>query len=352
MKIRLLLCLLWIAPVPALAQAPGNASLLRIVAEQAVAEVIRPGYEAFSTAADGMRTAMEQLCASPSQGALDASRNAFGALAVKWGQIEFVGVGPVMREDRLERILLWPDRRGIGLRQVQKILADEDAAAASVQTLAEKSVAVQGLAALEFVLFATGSDQLLQAGSYRCAYGMAIADNIAGIGHEIATEWEGTNPLTAAAEAGADTVETLKLLIGALVHGLENIRDIRVGAILGDEPANDKPNLALFRRSGNTFAVIDANLAGLSALFSRSEMAYLLPGEVSSIGESVAFEFAEASSLLEQLDVPVEDVLADPEKRNLVVLLDVVLGSLIDRIDQQYAPAAGVDTGFSFSDGD
>jgi uncharacterized protein len=350
--IRLLLCIFWLSIAPALAQAPGNASLLRSVADQAVTEVIRPGYAAFAAAADKMQTAMGELCSSPSQRGLDESRQAFRALLVSWGRIEFVAIGPVTRQDRLERILLWPDRRGIGLRQVQKILADEDPAAASEQSLAEKSVAVQGLVALEFVLFGTGNDQLLQAGSFRCAYGSAIAGNIAKISHEIVTEWAGENPLAVSDAAGTDTVETLKLLIGALVHGLENIRDIRIGAILGEEPADDKPNLALFRRSGNTFAAISADIAGLNGLFDRSEMAYLLPGEVSSIGDSIAFEFDEAATLLEQLDGPIESVMADPEKRDVVVLLNVVLGSLIDRLDQQYAPAAGVNTGFSFSDGD
>jgi uncharacterized protein len=347
-----LLLVLFLVPAPALAQAPGNASLLREVIAQAVKEVVRPGYAAFSGAADAMDEAMGRLCTSPSDPALDESRHAFATLAAGWGHIEFVTIGPVMHQNRLERILFWPDRRGLGLRQTQKILADKEPAAASVQSLAEKSVAVQGLAALEFVLFGTGNEALLEEGSYRCAYGVAIADNIANIAREIVTEWEGEDALAIAIPANSDTAETLKLLIGALVHGLENIRDIRIRIILGDEPSDDRPNLALFRRSGNTFAVIAANVAGLKELFSESEMAYLLPGEVASIADSIEFEFDELATILNQLDLPVEQVLNDPQKRNQVALLDVLLGSLIDRIDQQYAPAAGVNTGFSFGDGD
>jgi predicted lipoprotein len=74
------------------------------------------------------------------------------------GRRRDIRFGPVTEENRLERILFWPDRKGIGLKQVQAAIAGEDATAADPQTLPGKSVAMQGLGALEFVLFGTGSD--------------------------------------------------------------------------------------------------------------------------------------------------------------------------------------------------
>ncbi len=72
-------------------------------------------------------------------------------------------------------MLFWPDRKGTGLKQVQAALASKDPTAADAAQLAGKSVAMQGLGALEFVLYGTGSEELATAGeSYRCAYGAAI----------------------------------------------------------------------------------------------------------------------------------------------------------------------------------
>ena len=58
----------------------------------------------------------------------------------------------MLQDNRFERILYYPDRKGLGLRQVQALLAEQDASVLAVGALEGKSVAVQGLGALEFVL--------------------------------------------------------------------------------------------------------------------------------------------------------------------------------------------------------
>ena len=102
-------------------------------------------------------TAEQALCAAPSQQALDAARQSFGETVDAWSAIEIIRFGPVTEENRLERMLFWPDRKGTGLKQVQAALAAKDATATDAGSLASKSVAMQGLGALEFVLFGTGA---------------------------------------------------------------------------------------------------------------------------------------------------------------------------------------------------
>ena len=78
--------------------------------------------------------------------------------------------------------LFWPDRKGIALRQVQAILAKQDATATDPATLKTKSVAVQGLGALEYVLFGTGAEALaLPEGDFRCDYGNAITSAVSDV---------------------------------------------------------------------------------------------------------------------------------------------------------------------------
>src|SRR5690606_22737995 len=99
-------------------------------------------------------------------------RAQFPAVVTAWSRIELYRFGPLMAQNRSDRILFWPDRKGIALRQVQAILADKDEAALAPETLARKSVAVQGLGALEFVLHGTGSEDLATPdGAFRCDYG-------------------------------------------------------------------------------------------------------------------------------------------------------------------------------------
>ena len=101
-------------------------------------------------------------------------------------------------------MLFWPDRKGIGLKQVQAALADKDATAADPATLAGKSVAMQGLGALEFVLFGTGAETLAATGdAYRCAYGAAIAGNLETIAAELDDAWQAPDGFAALwAESG------------------------------------------------------------------------------------------------------------------------------------------------------
>ena len=118
---------------------------------------IRPGYADFAANASAMRDSAAALCTTPGADALATARENFATLVNSWSRIEIIRFGPVVADNRLERIFFWPDRRGIGLRQVQAVLADQDATAIDVETLRAKSVAVQGLGALEFTLFGTGS---------------------------------------------------------------------------------------------------------------------------------------------------------------------------------------------------
>ncbi len=71
-------------------------------------------------------------------------------------------MGPAREDNRFERLFFWPDRRGRGLRQVQGILAEEDETATDPATLYQKSVAVQGLLALDFVLSGEGNETLVE----------------------------------------------------------------------------------------------------------------------------------------------------------------------------------------------
>ncbi len=202
----------------------------------AVDGFIRPGYDAFHESAGKMTTAMKALCETPSKTSYDAAKGTFRDAAVSWAHIEVVRVGPVIEQNRFERILFYPDRKSTGLKQVQSVLSKLDETATDPTTLGTKSVAMQGFGALEYVLSGTGSDELLKAkNSYRCRYGAAIAGNITNVAKELSDIWDAPDGIQKAWEQpGPDNPdfrtggEAITALLGILVHGAEAVRDQRI----------------------------------------------------------------------------------------------------------------------------
>jgi predicted lipoprotein len=337
---------------------PASAEIITI--KQAVDGFIRPAYATLAQKADGERQAVAELCATPSQAALDNARAAFVDVVKAWSAVETIRIGPITEQNRLERFLYWPDRKGIGLRQVQTAIAAEDGSASDAKSLAGKSVAMQGLGALEFVLFGTGSEDLLSNSKpYRCAFGSAIVQNLTTIAVDVSTEWakpdgfadQWINPgpedplYRSEKEAATDFIDTF-------VQGLELVRDVRVNGFLGDDAGGDKPRQAIFWRSNATVPALAANLEGLKRHFDASGLAGRLKDDNAFMGGSIDFEFSNAAKALAGLDAPIADLLKDDTARQKLAYFRLVTSSLSDLFGTQLSGALGLTAGFSSLDGD
>lgn len=341
---------------PALAQAVTPSQVL----DAAVNEVIRPGMAAFKMRTSGLESAMGGLCAVPSERALSIARQQFGLAAQAYGRIEFVRIGPLMEDNRADRLLFWPDRRGIGLRQVQAIIAEEDASASEVTDLRDKSVAVQGFGALEYVLFGTDAEGLVGAdAAFRCRYGQAIAANISSIADQVAMGWyryDGvashlTRPVPENADYRTQT-EALEALIGLVTHGIEGLRDTRINPFVGQGDEAAEPKQALFWRSGLTIAMIRADIEGIEALVAESGLAQALGPEHAGLDNTIAFEFRNAYRALGLVTLPLEQAVADDKQALALDYLVIVTQSLQALIGEQLSAALGLSVGFSSLDGD
>ncbi|MBV2186061.1 MAG: hypothetical protein KUL88_16160 [Rhizobium sp.] len=330
------------------------------VMEKAVDGFIRPGYHRFRDEAAKLEADMRALCAEPSGTELEKARAAFGETVAAWSTIEIVRVGPVIEANRFERILFYPDRKSTGLKQVQAILAKPDESATSVETLKDKSVAMQGLGALEFVLFGTGSDGLVaEKEGFRCRYGAAIAGNLVRLGGELADAWDKPDGIQDAwKHPGTDNPEfrdgreAITALLGVLVHGAEAIRDQRIETFYRGEENNTFPKQAIYWRSGNTFTSIRSNIEGLRGLMKESAMADLLNDGSRSIVSSIDFVSKSLVRVAGDLNPDVEAAVSDPAERAKLDFLLLNSKDLILRLNNDYGGAIGLAAGFSFSDGD
>lgn len=139
------------------------------VMQKAVDDFIRPGYLDLMEGTQSLAEAAHVLCDKPSEETLGDVQMTFDEVVQQWSTIEIVRVGPVIEGNRFERFLFFPDRKSTGLKQVQRIVATRDETATKAETLKGKSVAAQGLGALEYVLYGTGAEVLSsERNGFRC----------------------------------------------------------------------------------------------------------------------------------------------------------------------------------------
>jgi predicted lipoprotein len=87
-------------------------------------------------------------------------KDAFAAAVVAWSNVEILRFGPITENRRFERLFHWPDPKGLGQRQIEAALKSRDEAVTQPDELAGKSVALQGLPALEYLLYGNGAEIL------------------------------------------------------------------------------------------------------------------------------------------------------------------------------------------------
>lgn len=357
MKYLAALVLALVLPAKVMAQGMDAAALGSVNA--AIDQAVRPGFVAYSQRTAALTPKMADLCETPSSQAVGQAREAFSAALAAWSSIEFLRFGPTIVENRLERTLFWPDPKGIGLKQVQALLATEDKTAVDPNTLSEKSVAVQGLAALEFVLFGTGAEELADGGvPFRCQYGRAISENLNAIASDMADGWMSQDlPILS---PGADNPayrsanESLSEIIQALTTGFELVGEYKLRAVLGDSFEKVRPRRAVFRRSAMTQLVLASNIQGLKSLLEATDFSALLAanGSDARMMGSVEFELANAEQTIQGADVPVEQAVATEQGWGSYNYLAITMNSLRTTIGDRLTAELGLTLGFNSLDGD
>jgi predicted lipoprotein len=368
MRKLLAACLLFALPLAAQAEDPDTSPVVALpeaevtkVMTAAVNGFIRPGYDAFQQSAEAMTSAMARLCAAPSTANLAAARAAFGEVTTRWARIEIVRVGPVIEQNRFERILFYPDRKSTGLKQVQAALTKADEGATDPVALGTRSVAMQGLGALEYILAGNGSEALLTAPpqSFRCRYGAAISANVGNVAREVSEIWDAPEGIAASWERpGPDNPafrtggEAITALLGILVHGAEAVRDQRIETFYKGADKVTFPKQAVFWRSQNTWSSIRSNLEGLSALLKTSGMVALLPEKDQAIVTQTQKQLQSLIALSATITPDLEKAVEDRGEQKKLDAMLAGTKDVIARLNEGYGGAIGLSSGFSFADGD
>lgn len=330
-----------------------------MIMQNALDGYVLPKYTQLANAAIKLENAVHTLCAAPSEDQLKVTRDHFRQTAIAWSEIEWLRFGPIMRENRVERILFFPDRKGTGLRQVQAALAKQDPTVLELPSLQKKSVALQGLGALEFVLFGTGSEALAKGDDFRCHFAQTIGANLTHISSKVRAQWQSNQALrdnwTLSVQENVlfrSDKDAMNTLLSTIVHGLEAIKDTRINVFLREEPKRDRPKSAALWRSQSSLAEISGGLDGIFALYQESGFADLVVEKDPLLDDSIQFEFRQARNTANTFKGAIKELLADEKQRQRLAYLRLTIRQIVERFDTEFAPAAGLAAGFSFGDGD
>ena len=332
------------------------------IARASLTKVIRPDYAALAESADALKGKVETLCSQPSAAALDETKTAFAVAVAAWSKVEILRFGPVTENHRYERLFYWPDPKGLGLKQVQQVLATEDETATLPDELAGKSVALQGLPALEYLLYGDGAETLTMSGdggAFRCGFALSVATNIDRIARNVVEGWrEGSayeksflGPAPDDPHYHAPKEVTLDLF-KAFTSGIELVRDQKLAKPLGASSEQSKPKLASFWRSGLSFANAAGNLEGVRALFAHGGFAQVVAVESPGVENSILYDLDHAIEVLRGIDTPMAEVVKDESLRAKLEALRVSLKNAAQTAGDMIARGAGLAFGFNAMDGD
>lgn len=330
--------------------------------ERLAQQYVRPAMADFAVKTAALHGALDAWCKNEGRTDVTPVRQAFAHTVQAWAGIEFLRFGPLVQENRYEKLAFWPDPRGVVQRQVLALLAAQDPAALKPDALASRSVAMQGLPALEYVLYDTpglisDSSPKTAVNPYACHYAVAVASNVLVIAGELQQAWSdkgrfgqeftspsATNPLYRnQQEVAAEAVK-------ALSTGLEFARNVKLVPALADSSMKSRAKQAAWWRSNMTIPTLIASIQGVNAFYEAGGYQYP-PTEV-WVGTSFTGELQAAVKTLKGLDQPWLELVMNDASWKQLSLVSLVLKNAKNIVDQHIAPALGVTIGFNALDGD
>jgi predicted lipoprotein len=329
--------------------------------EHVVSDYIVPAYIGLNAATGTLASAVESFCATPNPPNESALRDAFNATIHAWAGVDFFRFGPMAQDGRYERFAFFPDVHGTGARQIRGFLVSRDEALLKPGALAGQSAAVQGLPALESLLFA-GKAALIQPAPpepFRCALAVAVAKNMQTIARDALADWQGADGWASLIEKpGADNpvyrthAEAMTEMVKAIATGLEQEREHRLLPALGKTPEEGKASRAPYNASGQAIPYLAASAEALEKFLRASGLLDMLPADQKSYGDSALFEFGNLKTAFADAGPDLKAALADPQKRSKLSYAAIVLASLRDLVQRHISVAAGLTPGFNSLDGD
>ncbi len=340
------------------AETPDYAQFTRSSIEQ----YIRPASKQLVSALSQLEKRTGAVCTNHNAETTAAFDEAFSASVAALAGVDFLRFGPMAEDNLAQRLAFLPDSRGVVRRQVTKAVAAQDSTVQDPASLSVKSVALQGLTALERIAY--DSDGALTLGSgkdaaFLCDYAESITINLEGAGLELEAEWDDADGFSQALlEPSKDggvvhtPKEATEMVFNAIATGLIVDKDQYLLVMLGKSEKKANPKKAPFARSGNAVTYLSASLAGLQDAVNAGGYAKVLEGEQDWVDNSLNFEFSNAQRVLSKLPTPLQITGKQPEVREQLKYLVTVISGIKVVMAENLAGYLSLSGGFNALDGD
>lgn len=319
---------------------------------------IRPAYGRMAKASKNLAVILQAACRTDDGVSTPTIAKSFMDVVSAWVAVQHIRFGPVTDENRYERIAFWPDPKNLTSRQMRRILSKRDETATSADSLAKKSIALQGLTALERLMTMMPAETA-EDRAFRCNYAQAITENLVNITGKVDAAWQTDsafvrtlqqpgpeNPLYRDHREAA--IEILKSLTG----GLQFLHERKLLAPLGSDITKARPKRAEFWRSGTTLEALDSNFATLLELYMASGIAGYIDSVDSRLDSTLTDSYQQALMTLKDVDKPFIEAAADKGLRPKLDYLRFLAEDLYLRSSGNLALALDLSLGFNALDGD
>ena len=356
--IRTLALILAFVPALAAAQsafAPDKTARLQTALSATAEGFVRPAYAAQEAAAARLRAALDAYCTGA--GPRAPVEDGFADLFLAWQRSSVIQLGPVMEAEGPLRVQLWPDPKGFAAKAVRAARGAEDPALLAPGALAESSIALVNLTALE---------DLVQGDLAPHGYGCDLARAIAAYQHALAAElhaaWRPGAPYRRAIDSAVngnarypDAEAVIREFLAGIVVYTDRLRKQKIARGLGEAPGDARPKRTEAHQSG-------LGLASIAASFQTLADLYTLPGGVFEVAEEIggvsehAILARTAQSIAEELRAapqPLAQIAEDDGAQAADLRSLVPLVRFHDTYIKTGLPGAiGMSAGFTSADGD
>lgn len=324
----------------ALADSPGEA---RSHWHQAIAA----DYQALAQQASALERQVGAACDDESPWQPESLRQQWEATFLAWQAVRYVDFGPIEQSSRAWQIQFWPDRKNLVARKAGLWLQGDPTP--TIDRIAADSVAIQGLPALEYLLFDPKiAPQPGQApAAMTCQLMVAVAGNLAKVTGSLEADWAAFKPHFLATESYNTAVVT------AAMTGLEVLQNRRLAEPMG-LGGNERRNayLADAWRSGQSLAGLEASIAGMKHTFLPGVEVLLAAAGEQALHDQLAGQIDATLAAFTSLPAAMGPLLDDANGYRQLQALYIEVSQLYQLLTGQVAPALGVVRGFNSSDGD
>lgn len=284
------------------------------------------------------------------------AQSSFKESYLHWAAVQHITIGPMAYLQRKERFQYWPDKHKVAGRQIKRLLSNIlHAEPLTLENFQQKSVAVQGLPALERLLFSSKGnvdkkDCYLASLASKNVHEIAKNNYMAWISSPVKFANELLNPHPSLGIYPSQDV-IAEIFFSQLTTQLLILEKLKLERVLDKPNKKAKPRNLEAWRSRLSLPLIQQNLMSLQDLYLNGFHPHLhITNKV--LAEEIRLHFTKSISLTQGYPSSLHDTLQQEKKSDRATLLMKEIAHLYQLTAVEMSKALRFSTKFNALDGD